>query len=175
MIGRESSGLAACALGIMAAVLVAGHDSPPPPPGALLLGALPVQGSLTDALRAGFTYCVNTTANRLRCRKEDVTLMGQGPYGAAVDLRGGDGRGGFRQLTLWSNDDQEAVWTIGKLLKRNGWSLCRTGPSEFRGDQEIYTRAGSPVRFSIDISYWGKRRVRVLPEQGQPTGYCWSR
>ncbi|RYG85255.1 MAG: hypothetical protein EON59_12595 [Alphaproteobacteria bacterium] len=155
-------------------VLLAGRVPVPPPPSALLLGTLPVQGSRADALRAGFTHCTEGTRNRLRCRRAGVMLAGQGPYTAAVDMLGTDGRGGFYQLTLWDDGDQKSIRAVGRLLKANGWSLCRTGPNENAGDQEIYTRAGSRVRFSIDISYWGKRRVRILPELNQPTGYCWS-
>lgn len=174
MTGRRTSVLVVCALGIAALVLLAGRESVQPPPRAMLLGTLPVQGSLADALRAGFTHCTDMTRNQLRCRREGVMLAGQGPYTAAVDMRGTGGRGGFYQLTLWGEDDQDAILAVGKRLKAQGWSLCRTGSSERAGDQEIYTRAGSPVRFSIDISYWGKRRVRILPELNQPTGYCWS-
>ena len=102
-------------------------------------------------------------------------VAGKGPFSGALDLRHADGSGGFYQLTLWHADDQDkAVYAVGPALQAQGWSLCRTG-TEFRGDQEIYTKAGAPVRFSIDISYWGKRRLRVLPELGQPIGYCWSR
>ena len=101
-------------------------------------------------------------------------VAGKGPFSGALDLRHPDGGGGFHQLTLWHPSDQKAVASVGAMLKAQGWSLCRTGPTEFRGDQEIYTRAGARVRFSIDISYWGKRRLRILPELGQPIGHCWS-
>lgn len=171
---RRYSVLAACTLAIIAAVLLAGHESVPPPPRAMWLGALPVQGGIVDARRAGFGHCSEGTRNKLRCRREGVLVMGQGPYSAAVDMRGSDGRGGFYQLTVWDDDDQDSVIEVGKRLKAQGWALCRTGPNENAGDQEIYTRPGSRIRFSIDISYWGKRRVRILPEHGQPTGYCWS-
>jgi len=102
-------------------------------------------------------------------------MVGYGPFVGALDLRHPDGGGGFRQLTLWHPNDQKMVSSVGRALKAQGWSLCRTGPTEFRGDQEIYTKPGAPVRFSIDISYWGKRRLRILPENGQPIGHCWSR
>ena len=61
---------------------------------------------------------------------------------------------------------------IGNELAEQGWDQCRTG-QEDRGDQRILTKPGSPVRVSIDITYWGKRRLRILPERGQPTGHCW--
>ena len=99
-------------------------------------------------------------------------LAGQGPYHAAIDLDRSDGSGGFRQVTLWHGSSQTAVNAVGHALIARGWSLCRTGLQD-RGDQEIYTRPGAPVRISVDISYWNKRRLRVLPERGQVTGKCW--
>jgi hypothetical protein len=169
---RRAVSIGACAGGLLALVLLAGREPVPPPPKAFWLGALPVQGALADALHAGFARCLETT-RKLRCRKEGVMLVGQGPYSAAVDLRAADGRGGFEGITLWHQWDQQAVGAVGDVLEARGWKLCRTGPHEFRGDQQIYTRAGAPVRFSMDLSYWGKRRLRVLPERGQPTGHCW--
>ncbi|WP_066797125.1 hypothetical protein [Sphingomonas soli] len=174
MISRRATALTACTLAIVAGVLIAGHEPIFPPPRGLWLGTLPVQGDRADAMRAGLTHCTSATRNRLRCRKDGVMLMGLGPYTAAVDMYGADGRGGFYQLTLWDSDDQDTVQEVGTRLKAQGWSLCRTAHNEFAGDQEIYTRAGAPVRFSIDISYWGKRRLRILPELNEPTGHCWS-
>ncbi|RYD51259.1 MAG: hypothetical protein EOP60_10840 [Sphingomonadales bacterium] len=173
MIGRKPAALALCAIGIAALVLLAGTESVPPPPKLMSFWSIPVQGSMADAMDAGFAHCTETTRNRLRCRKQGVMLAGLGPYTAAVDVLGA-GRGGFYQLTLWDERDQDSIQAVGTLLKAQGWSLCRTGPNENAGDQEIYTRAGYPVRFSIDISYWGKRRLRILPELNQPMGHCWS-
>lgn len=132
------------------------------PPARQMFDGLPVGGSLADARNEGFTYCINFTTT-MRCRRQGVMLMGQGPYSAAVDLAGGDGRGGFAQLILWHDTDQSAVLQVGTVLASQGWQSCRTG-SERRGDQHIYMRAGSPVRISVDISYWGKRRLRVIPD-----------
>jgi hypothetical protein len=168
----SASAVGACGVGLMALVQLAIYEPVPPPPGSLWLGTLPVAGSMADARRAGFTRCLET-ARGLRCRKEGLMLVGQGPYSAALDLRGSDGRGGFREITLWHKWDQGEVSAVGKVLAAHGWNLCRTGVNEFRGDQDIYTKAGAPVRFSIDLSYWGKRRVRVIPERNQPTGHCW--
>ena len=56
--------------------------------------------------------------------------------------------------------------------RRKAGHLCRTG-WEDRGDQEIWTKPGARVRVLMDLSYWSKRRMRVFPEKGQPTGRCW--
>jgi len=146
-----------------------GGEKPVPPP-ALSFQGLPVAGTVADAQRAGFTRCLDFAAN-YRCRRAGIRIFGAGPFEAAVDARGRDGAGGFDQLTIWDERDQHAVSAIGRDLVRRGWQLCRTG-QEDRGDQNVYTKAGSPVRISIDVTYWGKRRLRVLPERGQPTGAC---
>ncbi len=155
---------------IAACVLATGCGPEPAPPRNVAFEGLPVTGSRAFAERLGFTPCFETS-NALRCRKEGVTLFGEGPYRGAVDLAGG-GAQGFSQVTLWHDTDQYAVNRVDDRLKARGWRLCRTG-QEDRGDQEVWTKPGAPVRISIDISYWGKRRLRVLPEQGQPTGHCW--
>ena len=142
----------------------------PPPPRNLAFEGLPVTGSRAFAERLGFTPCFDTS-NALRCRKDGVTIFGTGPFRGAVDLAW-KGESGFAQLTLWHDTNQAALFPISDALKARGWTLCRTG-QEDRGDQEIWTKPGSPVRFSMDLSYWGKRRMRLLPEQGQPTGRCW--
>src|SRR5690606_21430922 len=128
--------------------LLAGCQERRPPPAAFSYEGLPVQGGWPDARDAGFTYCSRITRH-LRCRREGVMVKGQGPYDAAVDLLYSDGSGGFDGLTLWRNGDQHAVSAVGDALEEQGWQLCRTGPNENRGDQEIYTKAGAPVRFSI--------------------------
>ena len=155
--------------------LLAGCEPARKPPPALWFEGLPVRGTMGDAQRAGFADCVRDTRS-VRCRGDGVMVMGKGPYSGAADLLYSDGSGGFEGLTLWhdgnQNDDPMGVLAVGELLKQQGWQLCRTG-EEFRGDQEIYTKAGSPIRFSIDISYWGKRRLRILPERNQPKGHCW--
>ncbi|QIG82006.1 hypothetical protein G5C33_16770 [Sphingosinithalassobacter tenebrarum] len=118
----------------------------------------------------GFADCVDTS-NSLRCRKAGVLIAGQGPFEAAVDLRGGGGRKGFSGLTLWHDTDQGAPFAVQPELEARGWVLCRTG-TERAGDQNIWTRPGAPVRYSIDMSYWGKRRIRILLENGTPPGPC---
>jgi len=150
-------------------ILAACTPAAPPPPNRAFDG-LPFSGSRAFAERLGFTPCF-TTSNALRCRRDGVRLFGAGPYEAAVDLKGG-GASGFSQLTLWHDTDQNAVFRISDSLKASGWKRCNTG-QEDRGDQEIWTRSGARVRFSMDLSYWGKRRLRLLPELGQPTGKCW--
>jgi hypothetical protein len=154
-------------------ILVIGFEPHRKPPRALWFEGVPVRGSMADAQRAGFTDCIRFTRS-VRCQREGVMIAGEGPYSAGVDLLYRDGSGGFDEVVLWSDDDQKAVSRVGRVAKDRGWSLCRTGPTEFRGDQEIYRSARSPVRLSIDISYWNKRRLRMIPEQDQPTGHCWS-
>ncbi len=137
-----------------------------PPPSSLSFGGLPVSGSLADALHAGFTTCIDFGSN-MRCRRNGVMFEGQGPYDAAVDLEGGDGRGGFDQLTLWHDSDQSAVLAIKDELIRQGWNECfvngKSGGNDNWGDQAIYTHKNSPVYVAMDISFWGKRRLRVIP------------
>ncbi len=157
---------------VLLLVLLAGCEPRQTAPHQFQFEGLPIQGSLADAQRAGFTDCT-TIVRYVRCRRDGVTVMGKGPYSAAVDVLYDDGSGGFYELTLWNGGDQMAVGEVSDLLARQGWQLCRTGPNENTGDQEIYTKAGAPVRFSIDLSYWGKRRLRILPELHQPTGHCW--
>ena len=157
----------------MAAALLAATGCGPtrPPPPELRFDGLPVSGNLAMAQQAGFTRCVPDNVS-MRCWRTGVRLLGQGPFGAAVDMVGSDGAGGFDQISLWHDSDQMAVHTVGAALKRQGWAECRTGQEE-RGDKLIYTKAGAPVRVSIEISYWSKRLLRVMPERGQPTGRCW--
>ena len=143
-------------------LLLAGCSPDRPPPATVLYAGLPVSGSVDDARRAGFTYCVQPDWGRLRCRRHAVRFEGAGPYEAAVDLVGHDGGGGFDELTLWHADDQYAVYKITDALEKQGWQNCSTGDGE-RGDQIVYTRKGAPVRVSMDLSYWGKRRLRLIP------------
>ena len=154
----------ACVLTILAALLSGCGGYQPPPPHVAYDG-LPVSGSLADAHFAGFTECLADNAS-MRCRRHGVRVFGQGPFEAALDLDEGDGSGGFRQLTLWHDRDQSAVFPLGEALEHAGWRTCSTGEND-RGDQAIYVRPHAPVRFSMDISYWGKRRFRILP--------AWSR
>ncbi|HEX9964208.1 MAG TPA: hypothetical protein VGB04_04415 [Allosphingosinicella sp.] len=136
-----------------------GPQRPPPPP--LWFEGLPVSGSLADAKKAGFGRCAEDRAS-MRCRRDAVMFLGQGPYDAALDLVGSDGAGGFDQLTLWHGRDQGAVLAITAVLERQGWRSCFTG-EDGKGDQAIYSLEGSPVKISMDISYWAKRRLRVIP------------
>ena len=146
----------------LAVLLVAGCAPERAPPPTVMFGGLPVSGSMADARRAGFTDCVSPDWGSLRCRRHKVMFEGAGPFEAAVDLVGGDGSGGFDQVTLWHDQDQYAVYKITDVLDRQHWANCSTGDGE-RGDQIVYTRAGVPVRISMDLSYWGKRRLRVIP------------
>ncbi len=141
-----------------------------PPPPNIAFDGLPVTGTRAFAEGLGFSPCADT-GSALRCRRVGVMLLGTGPYEGAVDVARRQ-EAGFRQLTLWHDTDQSAIFKATEALGTQGWQRCRTG-SEDRGDQEIWTKPGAPVRFSMDLSYWGKRRLRVLPEAGQPIGKCW--
>ena len=132
------------------------------PPPTLLLDGLPVSGNLDAAVRAGFDNCFNMDAINVRCRRPGVMLYGHGPYEAAVDLRGSEGQSGFDHLTLWHDDDQGALYQILVSLHRMGWRSCHTG-TDRAGDQAIFTHGEAAVRISIDISYYGERRLRVFP------------
>nr|WP_140230968.1 hypothetical protein [Sphingomonas japonica] len=149
--------------------MLASCGPPLPPPPNRVFDGLPVTGVPAFAETLGFTPCFDTS-DSLRCRKDAVMVMGIGPFRAAVDVR--DGRSGFDQLTVWNDGNQDALFAVSKRLEQLGWQVCRTG-QEDRGDQAIWTRAGAQIRFSMDLSYWGKRRLRLLPELGQPTGRCW--
>ncbi|MEG3178055.1 hypothetical protein U1872_17570 [Sphingomonas sp. RB3P16] len=153
---------------MLLALLFAGCSAPPPPPASVSFGGLPVSGSLADAKRAGFIDCVSPNWGSQRCRRHGVYLAGAGPYEAAVDLPDG---GGFDELTLWHDGDQYAVYKITDVLDRTGWRNCSTGDGE-RGDQIIYTKPGVAVRVSMDLSYWGKRRLRLLPASNRKEKRC---
>ncbi|MBO9574453.1 MAG: hypothetical protein J7494_01830 [Sphingobium sp.] len=129
-----------------------------------------VAGNLRDALAAGFISCVDFKVT-LRCRRKDLTLMGFGPFDAAVDLAGGDGRGGFNQLTLWHIGSQDVPVDVSQYLEGHGWDSCMTSRGNW-GDQHIFMRKGSRVRISIDISYYGRRRIRVIPEWNRSGPAC---
>lgn len=149
---------------LTAALLCAGCEADRPPPPTAFYDGLPISGSFADAQRAGFTNCSNADSERVRCRRSGVMLGGQGPYEAAIDLV--ESRGGFVELTLWHQQDQYAVYRIRDAMKGKGWRYCFTG-TEHIGDQVVYTRKSTPVTISMDLSYWGKRRLRVIPNGSQ--------
>jgi hypothetical protein len=140
-------------------------DQPPPPP--LEFSGVPASGSLALATRSGFTSCFNVDAIRIRCRKHRVLFLGQGPYQAAIDLKGSKGQSGFDHVVLWHDEDQRALYDVLVPLYRQGWRACITG-TERAGDQAIFTLAGAPVWISVDISYYGKRRLRIFPKTIAP-------
>lgn len=142
-------------------VAACGPHRPPPP--RVMFGDLPASGSFADAQKAGFTTCFQPDAISMRCSRHGVMLEGTGPYEAAVDLVGGDGSGGFYEMTLWHKQDQYAVYAITDVLEKRGWKHCSTAGATGGGDQIIYTRAGAPVRVSMDLSYWASRRLRLIP------------
>jgi len=107
----------------------------------------------------------------MRCRRGDVLILGFGPFNAAVDLKGSNGGGGFDQLTLWHDRDQSAFIPLVNEMERRGWRSCFTGEGTW-GDQGIYTHPAAPVRLSIDLSYWGKRRLRLIPHWNKRERRC---
>ena len=141
-----------------------------PPPPSLFYEGLPVAGSLADARKAGFTDCRPDNIET-RCRKAGVMFLGHGPFNAALDLVGSDGAGGFDELTLWHDWDQNALFAIAATLEQQGWRTCYTGEGS-KGDQAIYTRQGMPVRVSMDLSYFGKRRLRIIPGWNRREPLC---
>lgn len=167
---QKGSALAIIALAC--AALVAGCSPARSPPPTTTFQGLPVSGNLNDALRAGFGRCLEL-ARELRCRRDNVMLLNQGPFSAALDLAGSDGAGGFGQLTLWHDHNQNAVFAITRALQQQGWRYCYTGEDN-RGDQAVYTREDVSFIISMDISYWGKRRLRVLPRSSYRKVVCAS-
>jgi hypothetical protein len=110
------------------------------PPPKLTFRGLPISGSLADARGMGFNNCFQMNASEMRCRRGNVTFLGHGPYEAAIDLAGGDGRGGFSQVVLWHDRDQYAVYAIGNELEKLGWHYCSTYAKD-RADQGIYRQS----------------------------------
>lgn len=152
-------------------LLCAGCENHRAPPPATFYHGLPVSGRLADARRAGFTDCFNLDAVHLRCRRHAMMLAGGGPYEAAVDLEGGYGEGGFDEVTLWHDRDNYAVYAIADAFERAGWKHCYTGDDHW-GDQIIYVRPGAPVRVSMDVSYYAKRRLRFIPAWNRRERRC---
>jgi hypothetical protein len=150
---------------LLALLMLVGCRTDLHPPPTRAFEGLPIAGSLADARAAGFAGCIEDTTT-MRCRREGVMLAGAGPYAAAVDLAGSDGGGGFNHLTLWHGSDQGALLAIGDALKRQGWHSC------LKGEQEDYTRPGSPIRIAIDVTYWGKRRAVITHEGMEAKPRC---
>jgi hypothetical protein len=141
------------------------HNQPPPP--TLWFVGLPVSGNLANALRAGFDDCPEMDAVNIRCRRHGVMIYGNGPYEAAVDLRGSKGQSGFDHLTVWNVRDQSALYKVVASLHERGWTSCHTEFS-LGGGQAIFTHRASPVFVSMDLNYYGKRRLRVFPISHPP-------
>lgn len=155
---------------LLALTLIGGCQRPPPPPG-LALDDLPISGTLSGATGRGFTDCLRSDATAMRCRRHNVMVFGLGPFEAAVDLAGGDGSGGFDQVTFWHDRDQYAVYAIAEAFERKGWTSCYNSLSD-RGDQIIYARKGVPFRVMMDLSYYGKRRLRFVPDWNRRDRRC---
>lgn len=130
------------------------------PPAAFSFANLPVSGSLADARRAGFTACVSHNVE-MRCRKEGVFFQRHGPFSAALDLRGGDGAGGFDYLTLWHSSDQSALVAITNVLRNEGWSECLTPIGSGWEGQGIYRNKDAPIFIALDLTYWDRRTLKV--------------
>lgn len=79
--------------------------------------------------------------------------------------------GGFDEVILWHDRDNYAVFDITEHLKRLGWKYCYTGMGRW-GDQAIFTQEGAPVRISMDLTYYSKRRLRILPEWSNRARRC---
>lgn len=133
-----------------------------PPPPAQWLAGVPVSGDLATARRAGFVDCFNIDAVHVRCRRHGIMLYGNGPYEAAVDLRGSEGQSGFDHVTLWHDGDQAALYHVLASLDQLGWSSCHTEIGH-SGGEAIFAKPYAAVFASIDISYYGKRRLRLFP------------
>ena len=156
----------------VASVLLSGCDRPDePPPPTVMFEGLPITGRWNDAREAGFTSCVDVTRRQLRCRRGGVMFRGFGPFDAAIDLNGSEGRSGFNHLTIWNDVDQNALIGVVKSLERQGWQACFTGEGS-RGDQGIYKHPNGPVIISLDLSYSGKRRLRFLPRSNKLDTQC---
>ncbi|SOB86890.1 hypothetical protein SAMN06297144_2001 [Sphingomonas guangdongensis] len=141
------------------------------PPPTLLAQGLPISGTRADARRAGFTECVNMDAVSLRCRRRAIRVGPLGPFEAAVDMVGSDGEGGFDQLTIWHERDNNAVYGIARLFAAAGWKHCYTGDGA-RGDQMILSHPAARVRVSMDVSYYAKRRIRLVPDWNRRERRC---
>lgn len=159
-------GLAALALsGCNGSAPEAAHQKPQKP--SAVFEGLPLSGNRATALAAGFGNCLDGTQG-LRCRKDDVKIMGVGPLSAAVDLsvRGPDGGTRFDHVTLWHPTDQGAVLGLEPKLENAGWKSCITSV------EERFWRPPSPLRLAIDTSYWGHRRVVISAPPPDPKPYC---
>lgn len=159
-------------IGSMLALLAlsgCGAEPPPEPPvePVAIFEGLPLSGNLATALAAGFGDCLDGTKG-LRCRKDGVMLMGEGPFSAAVDLDKPvpDREPRFDQVTVWHSRDQSAVLALSPLLARAGWTSCLTP------DAERFWRPPSPLRIAIDTNYWGSRRLVISAPPPNPTPYC---
>ncbi|GAA3996941.1 hypothetical protein [Sphingomonas humi] len=147
---------------VLALTLLTSCDEARQPPAAFSFEGLPVAGSIADAQRAGFTNCVSHNID-MRCRKEGVSLKRHGPFSAAVDLQGGGGEGGFDHLILWNPSDQSALVAITTQLRGEGWSECLTPVGDAWKGQAIYQRKGAPIFYSLDLTYWDRRTLKLYP------------
>ena len=147
-------------------------DTPAAPPEPAIepvavFDGLPLSGNLATALAAGFGNCLDGT-DALRCRKEDVMVMGVGPLSAAIDLdaapRGAPAR--FDHVTLWHATDQGAVLDLRPVLEKAGWQSCLTP------DAERLWHPPSPLRVAIDTNYWGSRRVVISAPPPGAKPFC---
>jgi hypothetical protein len=154
-------------LGMMILAGCTPHRQPPP---SRSFQGLPVSGTLADARRAGFTRCISDPVS-MRCRLSDIKVEGEGTYEAAVDLVGSDGNGGFDILTMWSDRGETALFAAGEALERKGWRSCILGHGDV-GEQQVFTHPHVPFFYTMDISYWMHRRLRLIPIAGAVKPPC---
>src|SRR3954462_7609272 len=147
---------------ILSVIAWIGRERNHPPPPAQWFAGLPVSGNLANALRAGFDDCPQMDAVNIRCRRHGIMIYRNGPYEAAVDLHGSKGQSGFDHLTVWNVRDQSALYKVLGSLHDRGWTSCHTEFS-LGGGQAIFKHRASPVFFSMDLNYYGKRRLRIFP------------
>jgi hypothetical protein len=124
---------------------------------------LPLSGNLATARAAGFGICLEDTKG-IRCRKDNVTLLGIGPLSAAIDLTGSPAR--FDHVTLWHPTDQSLVIDVKTPLARAGWQSCLTP------DAERLWNPPSPIRIAMDTNYWANRRLIISAPKPDGTKYC---
>lgn len=124
---------------------------------------LPLSGNLATAIAAGFGNCMEDTKG-IRCRKDNVSVLGVGPLSAAVNLTGSPAR--FDQVTLWHSTNQGLVLDIKPPLQQAGWQSCLTP------DAERLWKPPSPLRIAIDTNYWGSRRFVVSAPPPDGRKYC---
>ena len=164
--GRSAILWSLAALGLSACGDAPPIDEKPIAPVAVFEG-LPLSGNMATALAAGFGDC-HEVMRSLRCRKDDVMIMGVGPLIAAVDIdeKTEHRSARFDHVTLWHDSDQSAMLPVKYALENVGWRSCLTP------EAERFWKPPSPLRIAMDTSYWGKRRLVISASPPDPKPYC---